>query len=100
MRLSPRRRFLVQSNDVLLKGSAIDSPNPAPADLYRRQIARAHKGIRLGNAHIQIDRHILKREELGLYNGSRARNLISHNSNDSSIKAFEPAFSRVYRRLT
>jgi hypothetical protein len=70
MLFSPRLGLLVKFLDVGLELLPVDSPHPAPPDLYRRQIARTDQRVHLRNADAQIGGYVLEREEAGLDLGS------------------------------
>ena len=61
--LRPFVRIPVKPFDVGLELPAINSPNPAPSDLDRRKLARSHQRIHLGDAHVEVVRHVLESHE-------------------------------------
>lgn len=62
---SPLLGFLVEAFHVVLQLLAIDAPDPAASDLYRRQFAGANKRVHLGHADAEVGRHIVEGEEAG-----------------------------------
>ena len=56
---SPLTRFFVKPLDVRLELLTVDSPDPAPAHLDRRQLARADEGVCLRHADGEVGRDVL-----------------------------------------
>lgn len=63
MFLSPILGFLVQSFDIRLELSPIDSPNAPPSDLHGRQLARSNQGVDLRHADTEISGDVFQSEE-------------------------------------
>jgi len=58
----PGPRFLLEPLDVLIKLSAIHARHSAAPELDRREFARSHKGINLGDAGAHIGRNVFELE--------------------------------------
>ena len=57
---SPLVGFGVEPLDVGIELFAIDAPDPSSAYLHGRQLSRADQRVDLGNADVQIRRHVLE----------------------------------------
>lgn len=68
---SPRLRFLVKALHVCLELVTVDAPDASAADLDRRQLPGPNQRIDLRNAHAQVGRDVLERQESGLDLGTR-----------------------------
>lgn len=66
MIFSPLLGLPVKALDVLLELLTIHSPHAAAPDLDGGKGPRAHKGISLGDAHVQVGRDLLQRQETRL----------------------------------
>ncbi len=63
MSLRPAPRLFVQPLDVGVELLAVDPPDAAPADLDRGEVAGANERVHLGDAHVEVGRHVLERQE-------------------------------------
>jgi hypothetical protein len=66
MGLGPLLSLVVQPVDVGLELGLVDTPNAAPADLDRGQLARANERVDLRDADAQVGGDVLEREEAWL----------------------------------
>jgi hypothetical protein len=67
VRSCPLLCLLVKPLDIRLELLAVDAPHASSAELDRRQAPRANQRIYLRNAHLEVGRHVLKREKTRLY---------------------------------
>lgn len=68
----PGFRFIVQPIHVGLELPSINPPDATAPQFDGREIARAHQGVHLGDAHIKEGRNVLEGEEAGLDDGPGA----------------------------
>lgn len=88
MFLGPSLGFLVQAIDVLLELLPVYTPDASPADLDRRQLARAHEGINLGHAHTEVFRHLVQSEKSRFDLGHRRMTIAVDEVGYLNLKAF------------
>jgi hypothetical protein len=63
----PRLGFFVEPVDERLELLSVDPPDAAAPDLDRGELARPDESVDLRNAHAQIGRDIVERQEARLY---------------------------------
>lgn len=100
MSFGPLAGFFVKSLDVSLELGLVHAPDTAPADLDRRQLARADQGICLRDAHCQIGGDVFKGVEARRDGRTRffVRRL-AHEAQSSTAKPQLPVFGSVCSRL-
>lgn len=59
----PRLGFVMQPLDERLELLAVDPPHPSPPYLDRGELAGPDKRVDLRDAHAQVDRHVVERQE-------------------------------------
>ena len=67
MCLSPVLGVCVELLDVCIELLPVDPPHPAPTDLDGRELARSDERVHLRDAHAEVGRNVLEREEPRLY---------------------------------
>lgn len=72
MSLGPFLRLLVQTVEVGIELSAVDSPHTPAPQFDRREVSGPDQGVHLRNADAEICGHVLEREKSGLECGLRA----------------------------
>lgn len=70
MRPRPLLSLLMETVDVRLELCLVDPPDASAADLDRRELARAHERVDLGNADAEVGRDVLQGEEARLNGGA------------------------------
>ena len=96
MRLSPRLGLFVKSFDVVLELLAVDSPHASSTDLDRGEFSRTNQRVDLRNAHAQVGRNVLEREEARLDlrprrlrgSGGHALTITRHDDGYVALNAF------------